>query len=170
MISCVLAMRHSRALRRAAACLLVAGCATPAPAPRAGPGLGGGYHGVVIWLGEERHDTVTVSFATEWRRTAAGTDTAWTFYTDDGPQVIFGRLEGDRLVWSHGARSNFGLNVQLAGPIEADGRVRGCTLTPRRLPRNRTTFPVAAFALAPRTAPPPSAADAPIRQCGAGGP
>jgi hypothetical protein len=152
-----------------AACLLLlllAACATPAPAPRDAPGLGGGYHGVVVWLGEDRHDTVTVSFATEWRRAAAGTDTAWTFYTNDGSQVIFGRLEGDSLVWSHGARSIFGLNVQLAGPIEADGRVRGCTLPPRRIPRNRTTFHIAAFALAPHTAPPPSAADAPVAQCG----
>jgi len=157
-------------MRRAAGCLLLlAACATPAPAPHVGPGPGGGYHGVVVWLGEERHDTVTVSFATEWRRTEAGTDTSWTFYTNDGPQVIFGRLEGNTLVWSHGVRSNFGLIVQLAGPIEADGRVRGCSLPPRRLPRYRSTFPVAAFALAPRTASPPSAADAPVRQCGRGG-
>lgn len=154
-------------MRIAVACLLLmAACATPAPAPRVGPGLVAGYHGVVIWLGEERHDTVTVSFATEWRRSAAPGDTAWTFYTNDGTQVAFGTLEGDSLVWSHGARSNFGQNVQLAGRIEADGRVRGCTLPPRRLPRNRTTFHIAAFALAPRTAPPPSVADVPVGQCG----
>jgi hypothetical protein len=123
----------------------------------------------VIWLGEDRHDTIAVSFATEWRRRSEGTDTAWTFYTNDGPQVVFGTLEGDSLVWSFGARSNFGMKAQLAGRIEADGRVRGCTLPPRRLPRYRTTFPVAAFALAPRSAPPPSAADVPVGRCGARG-
>ncbi|HLL85586.1 MAG TPA: hypothetical protein VK420_23140 [Longimicrobium sp.] len=148
--------------------LLLAACATPGAAPRDAPGLAGGYHGVVIWLGEDRHDTVAVSFATEWRP-KAGSDSAWTFYTNDGPQVIFGTLEGDSLVWSHGTRSNFGQIVQLAGRIEADARVRGCTLPPRRLPRYRTTYLVAAFALAPRGAPPPSAADVPVGRCGAGG-
>ncbi|HEX8671317.1 MAG TPA: hypothetical protein VF710_05485 [Longimicrobium sp.] len=156
---------------RAAGCLLLlaAACATPAPAPRDGPGPVAGYHGVVIWLGEARHDTVTVSFATEWRRSVAGTDTTWTFYTNDGTPVVFGSLQGNRLVWSLGAWSIFGLHYQLAGPIEADGRVRGCTLPPRRLPRYRTTFPIAAFALAPRSAPRPSAADVPFGQCGSGG-
>jgi hypothetical protein len=156
---------HPRSIP-AACLLLLAACATRAPAPRADPGLVAGYHGVVVWLGEERYDTVTVSFATKWRRIAAATDTSWTFYTNDGSQVTFGRLEGDSLVWSHGTRSIFGLNFEFSGPIEADGRVRGCTLPPRRRPRNRTTFHFAAFALAPRTAPPPSVADAPVGRCG----
>jgi len=147
-----------------------AGCVAPPPAPRGGPGPADGYHGVVVWLGRDgRNDTVAVSFPTAWQRTAAGTDTAWTFRADEGRAVTYGRLEGNRLVWGQGRmQGNFGQTVEFSGPIEAGGRVRGCSLPPRRLPRYRTTYPAAAFALAPRGAPPPSAADAPVGQCGAG--
>lgn len=154
-------------VRRAAGCvLLLAACATCAPAPRDGPAPGGGYHGVVVWLGEDGHrDTVAVSFPTAWERTA-GTDTVWTFRADDSRLVTFGRRVGNTLFWGQGRmQGNSGMNIEFSGPIEADGWVRGCTLPPRRFPRNRTTYPVAAFALAPRTAPAATAADAPVGQC-----
>lgn len=152
----------------AAALLAMAACggAAPPPVPLSAGGAAAGYHGTVVWIHAERHDTVAVSFAADWRRTAAGTDTAWTF-RDAGPaagQVVYGRREGGTLVWGLGGmQGDMGVAAEFSGAFEPDGRVRGCSLPPRR---GRVQGPRGAFVLAPSGAPRPTAADAPVARCG----
>lgn len=145
----------------------MAGCAQrPAPAPAGGGAAG--YHGTVVWMGPARHDTVAVSFAADWRRTPAGTDTVWAFRGTEpaSGQRVYGRREGGTLVWGLGRlRGDLGVDTEFSGAIEPDGRVRGCSLPPRRGAQPER----AAFVLAPRGAPRPSAADAPVARCQAGG-
>ncbi|HEX8360892.1 MAG TPA: hypothetical protein VF613_12330 [Longimicrobium sp.] len=157
---------------RCGAAALLAACA--APAQLAPPAAGGaqaasaGYHGTVVWMGPARRDTVAVSFAADWRRTAAGTDTAWTFRDAAAGQVVYGRREGGTLVWGIGGmRGDMGVATDFSGAIEPDGRVRGCSVPARR---GRVQGPRGAFVLAPRSAPRPGAADAPVARCEAGGP
>jgi hypothetical protein len=152
-----------------AAGLALALCACPA----AGTGAGGpapqpgAYRGVVVWM-RPAPDTVTVAFTPEWRRVAAGADSAWVFARAAvGDQWAHGRLEGDSLVWGlSGMAGDAGSSFEFAGVPEPDGTVRGCLRAPRRGWGPAAQAPRAAFVLRPAGAPAPLPSDAPVERCG----
>lgn len=162
-----------------AAALLLGGC--PAAPPAAAPALDaapmrgerpGRYQGVVIQLsGGGAADTLRVSFAANWRRVAEGADSVWAFAAQpagDGWSA-YGRLQGDSLVWALTRRTgDAGTVREFAGPVAADGAVRGCARPPRggRWTGGRGGG-YGAFALAPAGEPFPAAAQVPVAACAA---
>jgi hypothetical protein len=156
--------------------LLAGGCTGRAEAVRPLPashpaGRPAGYHGVVVWLGPGRRDTVELAFAADWRRGGSGIDSAWAFPAADagGGQTVYGREEGTRMVWGLGRmQGDVGVATEFAGVVEPSGRVRGCSRLPRRAARGGAEGPRAAFVLAPRHVTRPPASEAPVQECESG--
>ncbi|MBB4639388.1 hypothetical protein [Longimicrobium terrae] len=162
-----------------AAALLLGGCpASPpaaAPVPVAAPARGerpGHYQGVVIQVsGGGAADTARVSFAANWRRVADGADSVWAFTAQPagGGWSAYGRRQGDSLVWALTRRAgDAGTVREFAGPVAANGTVRGCARPPRggRWTGGRGGE-YGAFALAPVGEPFPSVAQVPLAACAA---